>query len=46
MGLACVYVLYQRYEPLAREPIHTADAFTAELVDYTLAEQARVQSSL
>jgi anti-sigma regulatory factor (Ser/Thr protein kinase)/GNAT superfamily N-acetyltransferase len=33
-------------EPLAREPIHTADTFTAELVDYVLAEQARVQAAL
>jgi len=33
-------------EPLAREPIHTADEFTAELVDYVLADQARVQATL
>jgi anti-sigma regulatory factor (Ser/Thr protein kinase)/GNAT superfamily N-acetyltransferase len=33
-------------EPLARAPIQTADAFTAELVDYVLAEQARVQAAL
>jgi GNAT superfamily N-acetyltransferase len=32
-------------EPLAREPIQTADAFTAELVDYVLAEQTRVQAA-
>jgi hypothetical protein len=31
-------------EPLQREPIKTADTFTAELVEYALAEQARVQS--
>ena len=31
-------------EPLRREPIKTADEFTAELVEYTLAEQARVQA--
>jgi anti-sigma regulatory factor (Ser/Thr protein kinase)/GNAT superfamily N-acetyltransferase len=33
-------------EPLAREPIKTADPFTAELVDYVLAEQTRVQAAL
>jgi hypothetical protein len=33
-------------EPLQREPIKTANAFTGELVDYALAEQARVQASL
>jgi hypothetical protein len=33
-------------EPLAREPIKTLDAFTGQLVDYALAEQARVQASL
>ncbi|MEX2092813.1 MAG: GNAT family N-acetyltransferase [Pirellulales bacterium] len=33
-------------EPLDRDPIKTADAFTAELVDYALAEQARVQAAL
>jgi hypothetical protein len=33
-------------EPLKREPIKTADAFTGELVDYALAEQIRVQSGL
>ena len=33
-------------EPLQREPIKTADAFTGELVEYALAEQARVQSFL
>jgi GNAT superfamily N-acetyltransferase len=33
-------------EPLQREPIKTADPFTAELVEYALAEQARVQSTL
>jgi anti-sigma regulatory factor (Ser/Thr protein kinase)/GNAT superfamily N-acetyltransferase len=33
-------------EPLQRAPIKTADDFTAELVDYALAEQARVQSTL
>ncbi len=33
-------------EPLAREPIHTAADFTAELVDYVLADQARVQTNL
>lgn len=33
-------------EPLQREPIKTADAFTGELVDYALAEQARVQANL
>lgn len=33
-------------EPLAREPIHTADAFSGELVDYALADQARVRAGL
>lgn len=33
-------------EPLRREPIKTVDAFTAKLVDYALAEQVRVQSTL
>jgi GNAT superfamily N-acetyltransferase len=33
-------------EPLARDPIKTVDAFTAKLVDYALAEQARVQAAL
>jgi anti-sigma regulatory factor (Ser/Thr protein kinase) len=33
-------------EPLAREPIKTFDDFAARLVDYCLAEQARVQSAL
>jgi hypothetical protein len=33
-------------EPMEREPIQTAGAFTAELVEYALAEQARVQSGL
>ena len=33
-------------EPLKRDPIQTADPFTAELVDYVLAEQARVQAAL
>jgi anti-sigma regulatory factor (Ser/Thr protein kinase) len=33
-------------EPLARDTIQTADAFSGELVDYALAEQARVQSAL
>jgi len=33
-------------EPLQREPIKTADDFCAKLVDYALAEQQRVQSTL
>lgn len=33
-------------EPLQREPIQTVDAFTGELVDYALAEQARARSFL
>jgi hypothetical protein len=33
-------------EPLQREPIHTADAFTGELVDYALSEQIRVRAGL
>ena len=33
-------------EPLKRDPIKTADAFTAGLVDYALAEQARVRAAL
>ncbi|MGE3244312.1 MAG: GNAT family N-acetyltransferase, partial [Pirellulales bacterium] len=33
-------------EPLQREPIKTVDAFTGELVDYALAEQARARSFL
>jgi GNAT superfamily N-acetyltransferase len=33
-------------DPLQREPIHTSDPFTAELVDYALAEQTRVRAAL
>lgn len=33
-------------EPLQREPIKTADDFTGQLVDYALAEQARVRALL
>jgi len=33
-------------EPLSRDPIKTADAFSSELVDYALAEQTRVQAAL
>jgi anti-sigma regulatory factor (Ser/Thr protein kinase) len=33
-------------EPLQREPIKTVDAFTAELVEYALAEQDRARSLL
>ncbi len=33
-------------EPLQRNPIQTADAFTGELVDYALAEQTRVRAAL
>lgn len=33
-------------EPLQREPIQTADDFSNELVNYALAEQARVQAGL
>jgi hypothetical protein len=32
-------------EPPAREPIETVNAFAGDLVDYALAEQARVQAS-
>jgi anti-sigma regulatory factor (Ser/Thr protein kinase) len=33
-------------KPLVREPIHTYDADAAELVDYALAEQSRVQAEI
>jgi anti-sigma regulatory factor (Ser/Thr protein kinase) len=33
-------------EPLQRDPIKTADDFTARMVDYVLAEQQRVQAAL
>jgi hypothetical protein len=33
-------------KPLLREPIHTYDADAAELVEYALAEQSRVQAEI